>query len=73
MIGRVLVALALLLVCGCGVTSEREPRPIEDSPVQQTPATPSVSTESSAPPTSSSTVPPSTTVLPPTPTPLPNR
>jgi hypothetical protein len=69
MIGRVVVALAALVACGCGVTSEREPRPIEDSPVQQAPATPSVSTESSPPPTSSSTVPPSTTAT----TPLPKR
>lgn len=52
--------LVTLLVAGCGVGSEDEPQPIEDTPIPHAPAIPSVSTEP-VPTTPSSPAPTTTT------------
>jgi len=60
----VVVATVVLLVSACGVTSQDEPQPIEESTQERPTATPSFDTETSPPPGTS----PSTSSPPPSPT-----
>jgi len=63
---RTAAAIAgLVLVAGCGVGSEDQPQPIEDTSIPRLPATPSVDVESGPP----STTPTTPTISSPTPPP----
>jgi hypothetical protein len=53
--------VAVVLTSACGVTSEDEPQPIEDSTSQHPGATPSVDTETGLMPPASSSMTPFTT------------
>lgn len=49
------VVLAVLGVAGCGVDTDDRPKSIEDTSIQQTPATPSVDTQPAPEPSTSTT------------------